>query len=92
LETNHKFWVDLETVMLNFRKILPRPTWSVFNITQNTLKINKTFSIQTKAIRNLIQSSKTFMFTSKANSKQKRMKNSGLRGKWFAEIVSRFYN
>jgi len=23
LETNHKFWVDLETVMQNFRKIIP---------------------------------------------------------------------
>jgi len=38
LETFHKFWVDLETVMLNFRKISPRPPWSVFIITQN-LKI-----------------------------------------------------
>jgi len=38
LETNHKFWVDLETVMLNFHKILPRPPWSVFITTPN-LKI-----------------------------------------------------
>jgi len=38
LETNHKFWVDLEIIMLSLLKISPRPTWSVFIITQN-LKI-----------------------------------------------------
>jgi len=32
------------------------------------------------------------MFAPKVNSKQKRVKNSGLRGKWFTEIVSRFYD
>ena len=35
LETNHKFWVDLETVMLLFHKILQSRTWSIFIITQN---------------------------------------------------------
>jgi len=75
LETNYKFWVDLETIMLNFRKILPRPTWSVFNITQNPQNIFKSNQSHWKAI-----------------SKQKRVKNSGLRGKWFTEIVSRFYD
>jgi len=41
LETNHKFWVDLEIVARNFHKISPRPPWSVFIITQHVKIIFK---------------------------------------------------
>jgi len=56
--------------MLNLLKISPRPTRSSFVI----LKIRKTFSSQTRDIRKLINLSKTSMFISKANSKQKCVK------------------
>jgi len=49
LEIIHKIWVDLETVMLNFRKILPRPTWSVFTLTQNPQNIFKSNQSHWKA-------------------------------------------
>jgi len=49
LETNHKFWVDLEIVMLSFLKVSPRPTWSVFLITQNPRIIFKSNQSHWKA-------------------------------------------
>jgi len=55
--------------MLDFHKISLRPPWSIFIITQKP-----TFSRQTKAIGKLTKLSKTFMFTPKANSKQKHVK------------------
>ena len=56
--------------MLSLLEISPRPTWSVFIITQNL----KFILSKTKDIGNLIQLSKTFMFIPKANSKQKHVK------------------
>ncbi|KEH25957.1 hypothetical protein MtrunA17_Chr6g0464991 [Medicago truncatula] len=64
--------------MLNFHNISLRPPWSIFIITQ------KSFSSQTKAIGKLTKLSKTFMFTPKANSKQKHVKKTQERETWYA--------
>jgi len=56
--------------MLSFLKISPRPTWSVLIITQNLKIIFKSNQSHWKAT----QLSKTFLFTPKANSKQKWVK------------------
>ncbi|KEH33655.1 hypothetical protein MTR_3g450140 [Medicago truncatula] len=56
--------------MRNFHNISVRPPWSIFIITQN----QNSFAIKTKATGKLTQLSTTFMFTPKANSKQKRVK------------------
>jgi len=53
--------------MLSLLKISPRPTWSVFIITQNI----KIILMSNQSHWKLIQLSQTSMFTSKANSKQK---------------------
>jgi hypothetical protein len=49
LETIHEVWVDLEIVMRNFRKISPRPPWSIFIITQKPRIIFKSNQSHWKA-------------------------------------------
>jgi len=39
METNHKFWVDLEIVMLSCLQVSQRPTWSIFILNRNPQNI-----------------------------------------------------
>jgi len=66
--------------MRDFHKISLRPPWSIFIITQKP----KLFSRQTQTIGKLTKLSKTFMFTPKANSKQKRVKKTQEHEKGYA--------
>ncbi|KEH27867.1 hypothetical protein MTR_5g045385 [Medicago truncatula] len=64
------FPTRMETVMLNFHKISLRFPWSIFIISQEP----KIIFTSNQTTGKLTQSSTTFMFTPKANSKQKHVK------------------
>ncbi|KEH22279.1 hypothetical protein MTR_7g037575 [Medicago truncatula] len=49
LELSHKFWINLEKVVLNFSKISLRPPWSIFLISQKLKIIFKSTQIHWKA-------------------------------------------